>query len=53
MLSGKVTYRHGDRSYLLEPGNSLFFDSEALHGPEELRRLPARYLSVIVSQKIG
>ena len=49
MLSGKVTYRHGDRSYLLEPGDSLFFDAEALHGPEELRQLPARYLSIIVS----
>jgi transcriptional regulator with XRE-family HTH domain len=49
MLSGEVTYRHGDRSYLLQPGDSLFFDSEAPHGPEELRRLPARYLSIIVS----
>jgi transcriptional regulator with XRE-family HTH domain len=49
MLSGEVTYRHADRSYLLQPGDSLFFDSEAPHGPEELRRLPARYLSIIVS----
>jgi mannose-6-phosphate isomerase-like protein (cupin superfamily) len=49
MLSGAVTYRHADRSYLLQPGDSLFFDSEAPHGPEELRRLPARYLSIIVS----
>ena len=40
MLSGEVTYRH-DRSYLLQPGDSLFFDSEAPHGPEELRQLPA------------
>ena len=40
MLSGEVTYRHADRSYLLQPGDSLFFDSEAPHGPEELRRLP-------------
>ena len=49
MLSGEVTYRHADRSYLLQPGDSLFFDAEAPHGPEELRRLPARYLSIIVS----
>ena len=49
MLSGEVTYRHADRSYLLQPGDSLFFDAEAPHGPEELRRLPARYLSLIVS----
>ena len=39
MLSGEVTYRHADRSYLLQPGDSLFFDAEAPHGPEELRRL--------------
>jgi transcriptional regulator with XRE-family HTH domain len=49
MLSGEVTYRHADRSYLLQPGDSLFFDAEAPHGPEELRRLPARYLSIIVT----
>ena len=53
MLSGAVTYRHADRSYLLQPGDSLFFDSEAPHGPEELRRLPARYLSIIVSVNEG
>jgi len=51
MLSGVVTYRHADRSYLLQPGDSLFFDAEAPHGPEELRRLPARYLSLIVSMQ--
>src|SRR5262245_5902483 len=51
MLSGEVTYRHADRSYLLQPGDSLFFDAEAPHGPEELRQLPSRYLSIIVSQQ--
>jgi len=49
MLAGEVAYRHADRSYVLKPGDSLFFDAEAPHGPEELRRLPARYISVIVS----
>lgn len=48
MLEGEVAYRHGDQVYVLTPGDSLFFDAEALHGPLELRRLPARYLSVIV-----
>jgi hypothetical protein len=24
MLSGKVRYRHADRTYLLEPGDALF-----------------------------
>ena len=47
MLEGEVTYRHGDRLYDLRPGDSLFFDADAPHGPEVLVRLPARYLSVI------
>ncbi len=47
MLEGEVTYRHGDRLYDLAPGDSLFFDADAPHGPEVLVRLPARYLSVI------
>jgi transcriptional regulator with XRE-family HTH domain len=48
MLEGEVTYRHASRTYRLVPGDSLFFDSDAAHGPEELVKLPIRYLSVIV-----
>jgi transcriptional regulator with XRE-family HTH domain len=47
MLEGEVGYRHGGRTYTLTPGDSLFFDSLAPHGPEELRKLPIRFLSVI------
>ena len=47
MLEGNVVYRHGDKTYDMHPGDALFFDAEAPHGPEELRKLPARYLSVI------
>jgi quercetin dioxygenase-like cupin family protein len=47
MLEGEVLYRHSSRTYLLTPGDSLYFDADAPHGPEELRRLPIRYLSVI------
>src|SRR5262249_5323622 len=45
MLSGKVRYRHAEESYLMEPGDALFFDAAARHGPEELVKLPMRYLS--------
>jgi transcriptional regulator with XRE-family HTH domain len=48
MLSGKVRYRHGDRSYLMEPGDALFFDAAARHGPEDLIELPMHYLSIII-----
>lgn len=47
MLEGEVGYRHGGKTYTLTPGDSLFFDSLAPHGPEELRKLPIRFLSVI------
>ena len=47
MLEGEVDYRHGDRIFPLKPGDTLFFDADAPHGPENLVKLPARYLSVI------
>jgi transcriptional regulator with XRE-family HTH domain len=47
MLEGAVDYRHGDRIFPLRPGDSLFFDADAPHGPELLVALPARYLSII------
>ncbi|EBA15442.1 DNA-binding protein, putative [Roseobacter sp. SK209-2-6] len=47
MLEGQVEYRHGDETYLLEAGDTLFFDADAPHGPEKLVELPARYLSII------
>jgi transcriptional regulator with XRE-family HTH domain len=48
MLAGKVRYRHSDRTYLLEPGDALFFDAAARHGPEELIKSPMEYLSIII-----
>jgi transcriptional regulator with XRE-family HTH domain len=53
MLEGKVGYRHGDRTYILTPGDSLFFDADAPHGPEELRKLPIRFISVISYSRLS
>lgn len=47
MLEGEVVYRHGAHLYRMLPGDSLFFDADAPHGPEELTKLPIRYLSII------
>jgi len=47
MLEGEVAYRHGEQVFILEPGDSLFFDADAPHGPDEMRKLPIRYLSII------
>ncbi|BBK45355.1 MerR family transcriptional regulator [Allostella vacuolata] len=51
MLAGEVVYRHGAKAWLLRPGDSLLFDADAPHGPEELRRLPIRFLSILVSER--
>lgn len=48
MLSGEVVYQHAGKLYHLKPGDSLLFDSSALHGPEALLKWPIRYLSVIM-----
>ena len=48
MLSGKVRYRHADKTYVLEPGDALFFDAAARHGPEDLIKAPMQYLSIII-----
>ncbi len=47
MIEGEVEYRHGDRTFILKPGDSFFFDADAPHGPQKHIKLPARYLSII------
>ncbi len=51
MLSGEVIYRHASATYRLGAGDSLFFDADAPHGPEELVSLPIRFLAVIVEPR--
>jgi len=48
MLTGRVAYRHADKTYDLAPGDTLMFDATAPHGPETLIDLPMTYLSIIV-----
>jgi len=53
MLEGEVGYRHGNRTYTLTPGDSLFFDADVPHGPDDLRKLPIRFLSIICYSREG
>lgn len=53
VVEGRMDYHHGGRSYTMEPGDSLFFDADAPHGPENLHKLPIRFLSVIVYPREG
>jgi len=47
MLDGEMDYRHGGKLYRMKPGDSLLFDASAAHGPENFRKMPVRFLSVI------
>ena len=47
LLEGEITYRHGANLYHMAPGDSLFFEADTPHGPEQLTRLPIRFLSII------
>lgn len=47
LLSGKLTYRHGNHTYEMEAGDSLTFDAEVPHGPEKLEEVPIKLLSII------
>lgn len=53
LLEGEVSYRHSNKLYPMKAGDSLFFDADAPHGPEELHKLPIRLLSVIVYSRTG
>ncbi|URM26338.1 helix-turn-helix domain-containing protein [Pseudomonas frederiksbergensis] len=47
LLEGELVYRHGNQLYHMEAGDSLTFDGDIPHGPEELVRVPIRLLSIM------
>ena len=47
MLQGRIEYRHGRHTYMLERGDSLTFRGDIPHGPERLLELPIHFLSII------
>ncbi len=51
MLDGRMDYHHNGAAYTLVPGDSLFFDAAAPHGPATLIELPIRFLSVIAYRR--
>ena len=53
MIEGRIEYRHADEVFMMEPGDSLFFEADAPHGLERLVKLPARFLSIISYPQIG
>lgn len=53
MLEGKIEYRHGQNTYVLDPGDSLTFRGEVPHGPEKLIEVPIKFLSVLMYPSTG
>ncbi len=47
VFEGEMVYRHGENTYPMKVGDSLFFDATTPHGPQEMIKLPIRFLSVI------
>ncbi|WP_249677873.1 helix-turn-helix domain-containing protein [Pseudomonas abieticivorans] len=47
LLEGELIYRHGNQLYRLEAGDSLTFDGDVPHGPEQLVQVPIRLLSIM------
>jgi transcriptional regulator with XRE-family HTH domain len=47
VLEGRLNYRHGNKTFLMSEGDSLLFQADVPHGPEELLTTPVRYLSVL------
>jgi transcriptional regulator with XRE-family HTH domain len=51
MLSGTMLYRHGNQTYIMAEGDSLFFDGSHRHGPVGVSHLPVKFLSVIANRR--
>lgn len=48
MLEGKLEYRHGQNTYILEPGDSLTFAGAVPHGPENMLKVPVKFITIII-----
>ena len=46
MISGKMEYCYGSSRHVLEPGDSMQFVGEVVHGPGELITLPIQFIAV-------
>ncbi|MGE6791032.1 cupin domain-containing protein [Pseudomonas guineae] len=47
LLEGELVYRHGNQLYHMQAGDSLTFEGEVPHGPEQLLHVPIRLLSIM------
>ena len=48
MLKGKVEYTVGEEKYILEEGDSIYFDATAAHNPKNLGETAAQMLVIYI-----
>lgn len=48
MLQGRLEYRFGDKTYILEPGDALTFSGNVMHGPERMLDERVKFLAIII-----
>ncbi len=48
MLTGRMEYRFGDRTFLVEAGDAFTFSGNVLHGPEKLLDDHIQFITVII-----
>jgi len=51
VLEGSMAYKYGQSTQILGPGDSMLFDCNGPHGPQEAIKLPVKYLSVVVNMR--
>ncbi|SJM65219.1 Transcriptional regulator, MerR family [Gulosibacter sp. 10] len=51
IIEGVMDYQHQETTYRMEPGDSILFDGEGVHGPAQIVEAPVRFLSVFASQE--
>lgn len=47
ILEGRMKYKFGDNSYLLEPGDAFTFSGEVMHGPEDVLTEAVKFIAII------
>jgi transcriptional regulator with XRE-family HTH domain len=51
ILQGSMQYRYADTIVELYPGDTLVFDSNAIHGHERLIETPVRFISIVITHR--
>ena len=49
LLEGRMNFVYGDKTYLIEAGDSLHYDARIPHGIELIENKPAKYLQSVIS----